>query len=132
MKDHETRHAILSFRWGFECTCTICTEETHKNDNGKYEKFAELEAEVQCLQREIFTLDNIRRQIDCIKEMYKIAQDKKPGRSLLITLLEDGLFAAMFGTRDLHFLCLHSSIENYIIFFGEKKMMQSTKKMKYF
>ena len=77
-----------------------------------------MEAELQCLQRKLFTLDNIRRQIDCIKEMYKIAQEKKPGRSLLITLLEDGLFAAMFGKyleTYISFVCILSPIENHML-----------------
>ena len=104
MKNLQIRQDWLLLQWGFKCNCTICLEETRNTDsNRKYERYSHLESEAKSFEQKSYSshifgqLDIIRRQIDCYKEMYKIALEKKPARSHLVNLLDDGFIAATRG-----------------------------------
>jgi len=100
MKNLQTRQDWLSTQWGFKCTCVICLDETKTNSNEGYERFAKLREEQEEESgdpQEFLSFTITLNKIASLKEMYKLASEKKAARSHLAIILEDGLFAATAG-----------------------------------
>ena len=104
MKDLKTRQNSLLFNWGFKCCCDICKEEEVKPDDGKYQLFEKLLQEVKkCMQNQQHKnrnahLENIKKEVICHKEMYKLAKDKRAPRTFIVNeILDDGFNASVQG-----------------------------------
>jgi len=100
MKNLQTRQDWLLTQWGFKCTCVICLDETKNNSNDGYERFAKLREEQEEGpegEAEFMSFTITLNKIASLKEMYKLASEKKAARSHLAIILEDGLFAAAAG-----------------------------------
>ena len=112
MKNVRTRQRRLLVDWGFECACILCLVETANpiTSHNQYERFATLESqakslsdantaeEVLCFQKgKPIDIENYFKntygQILYYKEMYKIAQDKKPVRTHLFNFMVEGMVA---------------------------------------
>jgi len=112
MKNARTRQRRLLVDWGFECECSLCLYENANliTSHNLYEKFATLEAHAKSLTDANTTeevlyfqkgkpididkyLENTYGRVLCYKEMYKIAQEKKPVRTHLMDFMATGLVA---------------------------------------
>ena len=104
MKNAKTRQDLLFTKWGFKCCCDICKEEEENPDNEKYKLFEKLQQEVRnCIENQnhqdtIGRIENIKKEVACHKEMYKLAKDKKAPRTFIVNeILDDGFNAAIQG-----------------------------------
>ena len=79
MKNLKTRQSLLLGKWGFKCCCDICKSEEITPDDEKYELFEKLKREIKnCMQNQtrqdrMARLENIKKELVCHKEMYKLA-----------------------------------------------------------
>ena len=90
--------------FGFNCDCTLCREEKVNSDENKYDQFKKFkkDAEVLCLERVNqplqITQKKLNREIQCYKEMYKFAQQKRASRQFILKdILIKGWEAAFTG-----------------------------------
>ena len=112
MKNVKTRQRRLLVDWGFECECILCLYETANPiaSHDQYERFANLESQAKSLSdantaEEVLYFQkgkpidienyfkNTYGQILYYKEMYKIAQEKKPVRTHLLNFMVEGMVA---------------------------------------
>ena len=90
-------------RWKFDCNCPLCEEETENCQDEKYEKFESLKQEAETLFEQSnnqfqFGVENMRREVQLYKEMYKLAKEKQAsGMFILSDILEEGFNAAVQG-----------------------------------
>ena len=118
MKNRKTRQNKLSLHRGFECCCDLCEKESAVNDDEKYERFEKLNHEVNELQ-EASNFKNCARPtmhgwsqpqlfqkykegISNLKEMYNLTLEKKPSRSFIDNILEDGIQLGNAGYQNYH------------------------------
>ena len=117
MKNLKIRKDYLSMHWKFNCDCPLCEEETENCQDDKYKKFELLKQEAEALyeQSNIFqSIGNMRREVQCYKEMYKLAKEKQATRIFILSdILKEGFNAAVQGylqVRDMtiyqHFICI--------------------------
>ena len=104
MKDLKTRQDSLLYNWGFKCCCDICIEEESNPDDETYLKFEMFQQEVRnCMQGQkkqdrAGRLENIKKEVICHKEMYKLAKEKKAARIFIVhEILDDGFNASVQG-----------------------------------
>ena len=98
MKNLQDRQNFLQYQWGFKCTCDLCLQEELKCDNDIYEKYEQLFKQVKNLENSNDRLMNFTEEINCYKEMYKLAKEKRVSRFLIVTeILERGFRAAVQG-----------------------------------
>ena len=101
MKNLKTRQEYLSMGWKFNCDCPLCEEEAENCEDEKYEKFELLKQEAEALyeQSNIFqSIGNMRREVQCYKEMYKLAKEKQATRIFILSdILKEGFNAAVQG-----------------------------------
>ena len=101
MKNLKIRQNYLSEGWKFNCNCPLCEEETENCQDEKYEKFELLKQEAEALykQSNIFqSIGNMRREVQCYKEMYKLAKEKQATRIFILSdVLKEGFNAAVQG-----------------------------------
>lgn len=104
MKNWKTRQDNLWYNWGFKCCCDVCKEEESNPDQKTYQIYEQLQQEVRkCLENQknqdkVARLDNIKREVTCHKEMYKLAKEKKASRMFIVNdILDDGFNAAAQG-----------------------------------
>ena len=81
MKNRKTRQNKLSSERGFECCCELCEKESTISDDEKY---------LQMFQK-------YKKGIFNIKEMHKLAVEKKPSRSFIDGILKDGISLGASG-----------------------------------
>ena len=92
MKNLKTRQEYLSMCWKFDCNCPLCEEETENCQDEKYEKFESLKQEAETLFEQSnnqfqFGVENMRREVQLYKEMYKLAKEKQAsGMFILINI----------------------------------------------
>ena len=107
MKNRKTRQNNLFSDRGFECCCELCEKESTVSDDEKYERFEKLKHEVDQLHEAFSTpftrsdpfqmLQKYKKGISNIKEMYKLALEKKPSRSVIDGILKDGISLGTAG-----------------------------------
>ena len=102
MKNFEARQSQLKLAYGFTCQCDLCKEEKITNDNEKYEKFEKLKIKAKELQEmsngTFPLLENVKQEILCYKEMYKLAKEKKASRLIILKeIMDKGFDAALQG-----------------------------------
>jgi len=98
MKNLQCRQKWLLTQWGFNCSCGICLDERENDSDKAYERFAKLrEEQEEGDPQEFLSFTISLNKIASLKEMYKLASEKKAARSHLHIILEDGLFAATTG-----------------------------------
>ena len=79
-------------RWKFDCNCPLCEEEAENCQDEKYEKFESLKQEAETLFEQSnnqfqFGVENMRREVQLYKEMYKLAKEKQAsGMFMLINI----------------------------------------------
>ena len=128
MNNLETRQKKLSSNFGFKCNCKLCHKQTISNDDERYKHFEEWQLKAEVLM-EMSTqsptyptfLENIRNEILCSKEMYKLVQIKNPSRFItnygfVIKIIDDGFIA---GVRGYLGAKLHSDRGSMEFFNGE-------------
>ena len=77
--------------------------ETENSSDEKYEQFEKLKREAEDLYRQSnvpFTsgVENMKREVQCYKEMYKLAKEKQASRQfILYDILTEGFDAAVQG-----------------------------------
>jgi len=101
------RQEILLEYWGFECHCPVCEEEETSDTKANDEKYDYYEnckkvAEAFCGARNRdktkMTHENLKKEIFCYKEMYKMAKEKKASRQYLLKhICEEGWQTALCG-----------------------------------
>ena len=99
MKNRETRQNKLSSERGFECCCELCRKERTVSDDEKYERFEKLNYELDQLQAlstmhglsQLQMFQKYKEGISNLKEMYKLALEKKPSRTSIDKILKDGI-----------------------------------------
>ena len=90
-------------RWKFDCNCPLCEEETENCQDEKYEKFESLKQEAEALLRQSnnplqFGLENIRREVQCYKEMYELANKNQASILFILSdIIKEGFNAAVQG-----------------------------------
>ena len=106
MKNRETRQNKLSSERGFECFCELCKKESTVSDDEKYERFEKLNHEFDQLQASMMLMHELsqfqifqkcKEGISNLKEMYKLALEKKPSRSSIDKILEEGIYLGTVG-----------------------------------
>ena len=97
------RRYILETR-NFECQCDLCLQESQNCDNSEYdifEKLQETATEIRhCLTKDpkSFTFDKVKQEVECYKQMFQIAMEKKANKEFIFNqILEDGCKAAAQG-----------------------------------
>ena len=104
MKDVKTRQDNLWYNWGFKCCCDTCQEEI-KSEDKTYKIYEKLQEEIKsCLKKQsvikdkVERLENIKKEVFCHKQLYKLAKDKKASRMFIVNeILDDGFNAAAQG-----------------------------------
>ena len=104
MKDVKTRQDNLWYNWGFKCCCDVCQEEI-KSEDKTYKIYEKLQEEIKsCLKKQsvikdkVERLENIKKEVFCHKQLYKLAKDKKASRMFIVNeILDDGFNAAAQG-----------------------------------
>ena len=104
MKDRKTRQDNLWYNWGFKCCCDVCQEEMTTEDK-TYKMYEKLQEEIKsCLKKQSVIkdkeerLENIKKEVFCHKQLYKLAKDKKASRMFIVNeILDDGFNAAAQG-----------------------------------
>ena len=104
MKDVKTRQDNLWYNWGFKCCCDVCQEEIKAEDK-TYKIYEKLQEEIKsCLKKQsvikdkVERLENIKKEVFCHKQLYKLAKDKKASRMFIVNeILDDGFNAAAQG-----------------------------------
>ena len=119
MKNRKTRQNKLSLHRGFECCCDLCEKESGAvSDDEKYERFEKLNHEVNELQEasnfkncaratmhgwsQLQMFQKYKKGISNLKEMYKLTLEKKPSRSFIDNILEDGIQLGTAGYQNYH------------------------------
>ena len=103
MKNYKTRQEFYSGLGGFKCCCELCQEEAINCDDEIYEVFQRLENEVEkaMLEKPAQLLEkkyeNYEKMISCLKQMYKIAKDKRAPKLFIVELLNKGCMAGVQG-----------------------------------
>ena len=103
MKKIEIRQEHLLTGWKFNCCCPLCEEEAKNCHDEKYEKFESLKQEAEALLRQSnnplqFGLENIRREVQCYKEMYELANKKQASILFILSdIIKEGFNAAVQG-----------------------------------
>ena len=105
MKEVKTRQDNLWYNWGFKCCCEVCQAELEQTDVKIYKMFAKLQEEIKtCLKKQhLITdkeerLENIKKEVFCHKQLYKLAKDKKCSRMFIVNeILDDAFNAAAQG-----------------------------------
>ena len=108
MKNLKTRQEYLSMCWKFDCNCPLCEEETENCQDEKYEKFELLKQEAEALFEQSsnpfhFGVENMKREVQLYKEMYKLAKEKQASRMFILSdILKEGFNAAVQGYLQVH------------------------------
>ena len=104
MKDLDTRQELLLSKWGFKCCCQVCKDEEKHQETAIYKSFEQLQLNVkECITNQrkpdsAGRLENIKKEVTCHKQMYKLAKDKKAPRTFIVNeILDDGFNAAVQG-----------------------------------
>jgi hypothetical protein len=103
MKNFKIRQEHLWMGWKFNCCCPLCEEEAENCHDEKYENFESLKQEAETLFRQSnnplhFGLDNMRREVQCYKEMYELAEEKQASRMFILSdIVKEGFNAAVQG-----------------------------------
>ena len=96
----------LSSERSFECCCELCQKESTVSDDEKYERFETLKHEFDQLQEasntmhgwsQLQMIQKYKKGISNIKEMHKLAVEKKPSRSFIDGILKDGISLGTSG-----------------------------------
>ena len=124
MKNRETRQYKLSSERGFECCCELCKKESTVSDDEKYERFEKMNHELdQLLNRygmsytmedrkiseqcrivharlgwsQLEMVQKFKKNLSNLKEMYKLALEKKTARGRIDKILRDGIQLGKIG-----------------------------------
>ena len=124
MKNRETRQNKLSSERGFECCCELCKKESTVSDDEKYERFEKMNHELDQLLNHYgmsYTMEDwkirercrivhatlgwsqlemvqkFKKNLSNLKEMYKLALEKKTSRGRIDQILRDGIQLGKIG-----------------------------------
>ena len=106
--------------WKFNCNCPLCEEETENCQDEKYEKFETLKQDAEALFEQSsnpfhFGVENMRREVQLYKEMYKLAKEKQASRMFILSdILKEGFNAAVQGYLQVMNNC--DNLDNTIVF----------------